>query len=133
MNADAKEPDHDNRDPETYEIIGAAMEVHRELGYGFLEAVYHDALEKEFKIRNISYVRELPVPVQYKGELLKHPYRVDFLCFDSVVVELKSQKTLTDTETAQVIHYLKATKLKRALLVNFSPTKLVYRRLVNQI
>jgi GxxExxY protein len=107
------------RDPETYAIIGAAMEVHRELGPGFLESVYHDAMQREFAIRGIPAERELPVPVTYKGVLFGTPYRADFVCRGEVLVELKAIKTLSGVDEAQVIHYLKATGLKRALLINF--------------
>ena len=119
------------RDPETYAIIGAAMEVHRELGNGFLERVYHDALELEFTQRGIPYRREYSIPVCYKGEALGTPYRSDFLCFDTIIVELKAIKALTDIESAQVLHYLKATKLTRALLINFATPRLDYKRFIN--
>lgn len=124
MNADLQ------RDPETYAIIGAAMEVHRELGYGFLEGVYQDALEIEFKQRNISFQREQPVPVLYKGNVLGTPYRADFVCYGSIIVELKAIKAVTDVESAQVLHYLKATGLERALLINFATPRLDYKRFI---
>lgn len=119
-----------NRDPETYAVIGAAMEVHAELGSGFLEGVYQDALEIELATRNIPTTREYPVPVAYKGCTLGTPYRVDFLCFDSVLVELKAIKCLTDLESAQVLHYLKATGYRRALLINFATPSLEFKRFV---
>jgi GxxExxY protein len=118
------------RDPETYAIIGAAMEVHRELGNGFLERVYHDALEIELAHRNIPFSREHPVPVLYKGHLLGTPYRPDFVCCGSIIVELKTIKSLTDIESAQVLHYLKATGLQRALLFNFATPRLEYKRFI---
>lgn len=123
----------DKRDPETYAIIGAAMEIHRELGPGFLEAVYQDALEWEFKIRNIPFVREHPIPVIYKGTKLGTPYRVNFFCFGSVLVELKAIKTLSPIEDAQAIHYLKATGFHRAMLINFGAPSLEYKRLVHHL
>ncbi len=119
------------RDPETYAIIGAAMEVHRELGSGFLEGVYQDALEIEFKQLQMEYIREQPVPVFYKGNKLGTPYRADFLCFGSVIVELKAIKGLSNNESAQVLHYLKATGMKRALLINFGTAKLEYKRMIH--
>jgi GxxExxY protein len=125
MSADLK------NDPETYAIIGAAMEVHRELGSGFLEAVYQDALEVELKARGIEYVRECPVPVHYKGMVLNTPYRADFVCNESIIVELKAIKALTDIETAQVLHYLKATGFNRALLINFATPSLQHKRFIN--
>jgi len=121
-----------NNDPETYAIIGATMEVHCVLGNGFLEAVYQDALEREFLARTIPYQREHPIPVIYKGEQLSTPYHADFLCFGSIVVELKAIKKLTEIEDAQVLHYLKATGCERALLFNFATPRLEHKRFVNQ-
>jgi len=125
MNADLK------NDPETYAIIGAAMEVHRELGSGFLEGVYQDALELELQARGIPLSREHPIPVYYKGTVLNTPYRADFVCNDNIIVELKAIKALTDVETAQVLHYLKATGFNRALLINFATPRLEYKRFIN--
>jgi len=124
MNADSK------NDPETYAILGAAMEVHRELGSGFLEGVYQDALGIEFKERGIPFAREQPVPVAYRGQALGTPYRADFLCYGSVIVELKAIKALSDMESAQVLHYLKATGFDRALLINFATQRLDYKRFI---
>jgi len=124
MNADL------NRDPETYAIIGAAIEVHRELGNGFLEGVYHDALEIEFARLGIPFTREHPIPVTYKGQILSTPYRADFVCHGSIIVELKAIKTLTDIESAQVLHYLKAAGHERALLINFGMPRLDYKRFI---
>ncbi len=127
MNADWK------NDPETYAIIGAAMEVHRELGSGFLEAVYQDAWELELTKRGISFCREQPIPVQYKGQSLKTLYRADFVCGGGILVELKAIRALTDVESAQVIHYLKATGFNRALLINFATPSLQHKRFVNSV
>jgi GxxExxY protein len=121
------------KDAQTYEIIGAAMEVHRELGPGFLEGVYQDALQLELTSRTIPFVREHAVPVAYKGVLLATPYRADFLCYGSVLVELKAIKAVAGPEEAQVIHYLKATGITRALLVNFGAPQLEYERLVLEL
>jgi GxxExxY protein len=119
------------RDPQTYAIIGAAMEVHTELGSGFLEAVYQDALEKEFVARKVRFVREQSIPVLYKGEQLATPYRADFVCYASIIVELKALKKLTEIEDAQVLHYLKATGFERALLFNFGSSQLETKQFIN--
>jgi GxxExxY protein len=118
------------RDPQTYAIMGAAFEVHNQLGAGFLESTYQDALEVEFIQRQIPYSREQALSVLYKGTLLPTIYRADFVCFNEVLVELKALKHLSVVEEAQVIHYLKATGLKRALLLNFGTPRLTQKRLV---
>jgi len=132
VTADLREHGNGYKDPETYAIIGAAMEVHRELGNGFLEAVYQDALEIEFRAQKISYEREFPVPISYKNRIVKTPYRADFLCHSEVIVELKAIKALGDGEVAQVFNYLKGANLQRALLINFGAGSLQYKRIVNQ-
>lgn len=118
------------KDPETYAIIGAAMEVHRELGSGFLEAVYQDALAVELTVRGIPFKREVATPVRYKGQTLPSPYRADFICCGGIIVELKATDALAGIHEAQVINYLKATGLTRALLLNFGAKSLEYKRFV---
>jgi GxxExxY protein len=120
----------DQRDPQTYAIIGACMEVHRELGHGFLEAVYQAALAKELGEREIPFSREVKIRIVYKGEPLECWYEADFVCFDDVIVELKALTELTSREHAQIIHYLKATHHDRGLLVNFGAPQLEYKRFV---
>jgi len=119
-----------NKDPQTYEVIGAAMEVHRELGHGFLEAVYQEALAIEMTKRNIPFEREVAVPVAYKGQRLQCSYRADFVCFGKIVVELKAIAQLTGADDAQLINELKATAMNRGLLLNFGVPSLEYKRLV---
>src|SRR2546421_10276555 len=92
-------------DPRTFAIIGAAMEVHKQLGCGFLEAVYQEALAIELSKRDIPFRREVHLPIQYKGALLATAYCVDFTCFDSVIIELKALAHMSGTEEAQVINY----------------------------
>ena len=121
----------EERDPQTYAIIGAAMAVHSELGCGFLEAVYHDALQIEFQRLSIPHDREHSIPIHYRGEQLGTRYRADFLCFAAVILELKALKQISPIERAQVLHYLKATGLERALLLNFGSERLTYERLVD--
>jgi GxxExxY protein len=118
------------RDPETYAIIGAAMSVHSELGHGFLEAVYQEALAHEFRIREMVYEREKILPVYYRGNRLNTHYKADFLCFGRVIVELKALQQLSGVEESQVINYMKASGLKKSLLINFGANQLQYKRLV---
>jgi GxxExxY protein len=118
----------DPRDPETYAIIGAAMEVHRILGARFVEPVYQSALELEFRLRGIPHLREPPLPVYYKGTRLEVSYRADFLCFEAVIVELKSVDHITTKEEGQIINYLAASKIRRGLLLNFGHRSLQYQR-----
>lgn len=122
---------NDVRDEQTYAVIGAAMEVHNQLGRGFLEAVYQVALEEELKQRDVPHEREKHLPVFYKGKPLTCFYKADFVCFDNeLLLELKALDQITNTERAQVLNYLKATGLRRALIINFGATKLQYERMV---
>jgi GxxExxY protein len=122
----------EKRDPRTYAIIGAAMEVHRELGCGFLEAVYQQALAAELILQNVPAQREVLLQVQYKGALLDATYRVDFVCFDEILVEVKALARLSSIEEAQLLNYLKATGMELGLLLNFGAESLEYKRLIHK-
>ena len=114
-------------DPKAYAIMGCAMRVHSTLGAGFLESAYGDALEIEFKKAGIPFVREDEVRIFYGGQPLKTAYRADFTCYGrEYIVELKAVRAITKIEWAQVIHYLRATQIKRALLVNFGRERIQY-------
>ena len=115
---------------ECYTIIGCAMEVHRELGHGFLEAVYQEALAIVMFEKGIPFVREKVLNISFKGNILSKKYLADFLCYDEVIVELKASEQLADADTAQVLNYLKATGKKIGLLLNFGTTKLQTRRVI---
>jgi GxxExxY protein len=117
-------------DPRTYAVIGAAMEVHKQLGAGFLEAVYQEAMEIELAARGIPFCPQVQLPVHYKGRLLRATYQPDLIAYDSVVVELKALSAVGGTEEAQVINYLKASRIEIGLLLNFGVPSLYYRRFI---
>ncbi len=118
------------RDEKTYKIIGAAMEVHKELGGGFLEGVYQEALEREFIYQEIPFKSQPVIEIKYKGKPLEKKYQPDFTCYDEVIVEIKAISGLSGIEEAQLINYLKATGLKIGLLLYFGSKSLEYKRLV---
>lgn len=118
------------RDEQTYSIIGAAMTVHREMGHGFLEAVYQEALKLEFVHAGIPCLREVELPVCYRGKMLTTGYRADFLCYVSIIVELKAIERMAAREEAQMLNYLKASGKEKGLLLNFGSTSLEYKRMV---
>jgi len=129
-NQETASPKIETRDSRTFAIIGAAMEVHTQLGCGFLEAVYQEALARELAAQNVPYRREVELPAYYKNQKLNTTYRADFLCFDSVIVELKALAKLTGVGEAQVINYLKASGIGVGLLLNFGAPSLEYRRFI---
>ncbi|WP_028320625.1 GxxExxY protein [Desulfatiglans anilini] len=104
---------------ECYAIQGAIFEVYREMGCGFLEAVYQECLERELTTRGIPFVAQTDLTLNYKGEPLKQTYKPDFICFGKIIVELKAVKEIAPEHKAQVINYLKATGMRLGLLVNF--------------
>ena len=118
------------RDPRTFAIIGAAMEVHRELGTGFLEAVYQEAFAREFTKQGIPFRSEAELPVFYKGEKLSTSNRADFVCFDSIILEVKAPGQLTGIEESQMINSLKATGHSIGFLIYFGTKSLPHKRLV---
>jgi GxxExxY protein len=120
----------DGRDQQTYAIIGAAMEVHRQLGHGFLEAVYQEALAIELTERAIPHEREVEIPVMYRGTPLGCRYRADFICYGEVIVELKAMREMGKIEQAQVLNYLKASGLRHGLLVDFGGQSLEHKRFI---
>lgn len=116
---------------EVYRIIGAAIEVHKHLGSGFLEAIYQESLEIEFTTQTIPFVPQKELQVFYKDKLLKKEYYADFVCYDKIIVEIKALNHLTGLEQSQLINYLKVTGLRLGLLINFgSVGKLEWKRII---
>ena len=115
---------------ESFNIIGKCFEVHKNLGGGFLEIVYKDALEYEFKMAGIPYEREKHYEVHYKDIILPHSFYADFVIYDTIILEVKSLKVFADEHIAQAINYLKVSENKLALLVNFGDLSLRYKRIV---
>jgi GxxExxY protein len=124
-------PKHLLFEQETYEIRGAVFEVYREMGCGFLEAVYQECLEKELAKRGVPFIAQQELQILYKGHPLKQIYRPDLVCFDEIIVELKALSKTTPEHQAQVLNYLKATGKQLGLLVNFgSHPKATVERIV---
>ena len=115
---------------ESYQIIGKCYEVHNNLGAGFLEIVYKDALEYEFRKAGILYEREKEYVVNYKGIVLPHKFFADFVVFDKIILEVKAVKSIADAHIAQAINYLKVSHNKLSMIVNFGKQKLTYKRIV---
>ena len=106
------------------------MEVHRELGMGFKEGIYQDALEIEFQHQGIPYQREQMFRIEYKGKVLKHRYKADFIVFNQIVLEVKATTLIVDSFVAQTINYLKASGLKLGIIANFGERSLTFKRIV---
>ena len=115
---------------EVYEIVGVAMEVHNTLGPGFLEAVYQEAMEIELAERGIPFDAQKPIKIGYKGHILKKEYAPDLLIYGKIVVDVKALQKLSGKEEAQIINYLKATKMRVGLLLNFGAPSLEWKRFV---
>ena len=115
---------------ETYKIIGCAMEVHSELGSGFLEAVYQEALSIVFNEKQLPFEQEKLLKILFRGKILKKKYSADFYCYDKIIVELKASNKLNNNDLSQVLNYLKATNQKIGLLINFGAERLEYKRVI---
>ena len=116
---------------EVYEIVGAAMEVHKELGCGFLEAVYQEGFLIELKGRKMPFESQKQLPIYYKGKRLEKEYFADVVCYGKIIVELKALDRLTSKEESQILNYLKASGLKVGVLINFGATSLEWKRFVH--
>ncbi|OVE73695.1 GTP-binding protein [bacterium B17] len=117
---------------ETYKIIGACFEVYNDKGCGFLEPIYQECLEMEFELQSVPSVPQKSLKLQYKGRSLKKTYEPDFICYNEIIVEIKSVSNLSDEHRAQLLNYLNATGIEIGLLVNFGHyPKLEYERIVN--
>jgi GxxExxY protein len=118
---------------ESYQLMGAAFEVYKEKGNGYLEAVYQECLAMEFEDNKIPFKEKPPLTLYYKTRQLKQKYEPDYLCFDEIIVEIKAVKTLTDQHRKQIINYLKSTGKELGILINFGHhPKVQYERFVNQ-
>jgi len=116
---------------EIYAIVGAAMEVHRVLGSGFLEAVYQEAMEIEQTERKIPFRPQKELPIHYMSQLLRKTYIADFVDYEKIIVEIKAINQLSALEDAQLLNYLKATGFEVGLLINFGAEKLQWKRMVH--
>ena len=115
---------------EVYSFIACCFEVHKNLGKGFLEVVYKDALSYELKQNNIPFEKEKKIEIKYKNIILPHYYFSDFIVFDKIIVEIKAQESIADTHYKQLINYLAASKMKVGLLVNFGEESLKFKRVI---
>lgn len=120
-----------HQDPRTHAIIGAAMEVHRELGRGFTEPVYQAALAVEFARQALPFQAQSEAPVYYRGDRLPVHYVLDFVCFKDIVVEIKALPRLSSVEESQLLNYLKATGHEVGLLINFGASSLGWKRMIH--
>ena len=114
---------------EAFAVVGAAMEVHRTLGWGFLENVYQAALAHEFMLRDMPFIQQVHLPVKYK-EIMAGNYVADFVVYEKIIVEIKAVGNLASNHQAQTLNYLAATGYRLALLINFGSTSLQYRRVI---
>ena len=117
---------------ESYNVIGACMNVHKELGCGFLEPIYQEALEYEFKLSNIPFEREKHLAVRYRDITLSKYYIADFICYDKIVLELKALSEINNDHKSQIINYLKMTNMQLGIIINFGKDSLDYERVINK-
>lgn len=115
---------------ESYKIIGACFEVHKALGHGFNEVVYKDAMELEFGKIGVSFKREQPYDVYYKGEKLKHFFVADFVVFENIILEIKACSAIGEPHLKQTLNYLKASNLKLGIVINFGAPSLEHKRVI---
>ena len=115
---------------ESYQLIGICMEIHRELGMGFKEIVYKDALEYEFKLKKIEFIREKEFKIQYKDIILPHRYNADFIIYDSIILEVKASYMIVNNFVTQTINYLKASGLQLGIIANFGEKSFTSKRVV---
>jgi GxxExxY protein len=118
---------------ESYKIIGCCMNVHGELGAGFLEAVYEEALEKEFQSQQVPYKKQVKLDLYYQGQKLNKTYRADFICYENIILEIKVVQNTPIAFYKQLRNYLKATNLELGLLINFGSSSLTYKRVLNKL
>ena len=116
---------------ESFAIIGACMKVHRTLGAGFLEAVYEEALEREFQNMKIPFKRQVKLDLYYDNQKLTKQYRADFICYDKIIVEIKAVAQIPNAFYAQLQNYLKCTNMELGMLINFGTPSLTYKRMIN--
>ena len=115
---------------ESYQLIGICMEIHRELGMGFKEIVYKDALEYEFKSKKIKFIREKEFKIQYKDIILPHRYYADFIIYDSIILEVKASYMIVNNFVTQTVNYLKASGLQLGIIANFGEKSFASKRVV---
>lgn len=115
---------------ESYLLVGICMEVHRELGMGFKEVLYKDAIELELKTKKISFKKEKKIKIEYKGMILPHKFYADFVIFDSIILGVKSAAFIVNNFVAQTINYLKASGLKPGIIANFREKFFTYKRVI---
>ena len=116
---------------ESFDIVGAAMEVHHTLGQGFIESVYQEALEIELKDRNVPFKSQSPIEIYYKSRKLTKKFIADFFCYEDIIVEIKAVSHILPEHEAQIINYLKATNVQLGLLINFGSKSLTFKRFLN--